>query len=346
MMEEQKSKINIQWFPGHMTKAKRQMEEHLKLVDMVIELRDARIPNASKNPLIEQLTKQKPRLILLTKRDKAQPEATRRWVEHLQNEQVKVLALDLLKDPLEKRITSAAKELMKDKLERMKRRGIRPRAIRAMVVGIPNVGKSTLINSLAHRRAAVTGDRPGVTKALQWVKIGKELELLDTPGVLWPKFEDAKVGMLLAVSGAIRDDILPLEEIDEMEKWEGSQLNKATEILAYELTNLVHGEEEAKKAQEGARALFAGGADTANMPSTELTDDDFQDGSVDLISMLVKTGLVPTRSEGRRAIEQGGVSIDGEKITDIRYTVSREDIPENGLVLKRGKKKFHKVLAK
>ena len=163
--------------------------------------------------MIEQLTKQKPRLILLTKRDKAQPEATRRWVEHLQNEQVKVLALDLLKDPLEKRITSAAKELMKDKLERMKRRGIRPRAIRAMVVGIPNVGKSTLINSLAHRRAAVTGDRPGVTKALQWVKIGKELELLDTPGVLWPKFEDAKVGMLLAVSGAIRDDILPLEEI-------------------------------------------------------------------------------------------------------------------------------------
>ena len=139
---------------------------------------------------------------------------------------------------------------------------------------------------------------------------------------------------------------LPLEEIDEMEKWEGSQLNKAKEILAYELTNLVHGEEEAKKAQEGARALFAGGADTANMPSTELTDDDFQDGSVDLISMLVKTGLVPTRSEGRRAIEQGGVSIDGEKITDIRYTVSREDIPENGLVLKRGKKKFHKVLAK
>ena len=122
--------------------------------------------------------------------------------------------------------------------------------------------------------------------------------------------------------------------------------SSAKEILAYELTNLVHGEEEAKKAQEGARALFAGGADTANMPSTELTDDDFQDGSVDLISMLVKTGLVPTRSEGRRAIEQGGVSIDGEKITDIRYTVSKESIPENGLVLKRGKKKFHKILTK
>ncbi len=205
--------VNIQWFPGHMTKAKRQMQEQLRMVDMVIELRDARIPNASKNPLIEELTKQKPRLILLTKRDKAQAELTKRWIEHLQGEQVRVLALDLLKDPLEKRITAAAKEVMRAKLERDRRRGIRPRAIRAMVVGIPNVGKSTLINSLAKRKAAVTGDRPGVTKALQWVKVNKELELLDTPGVLWPKFEDAQVGMLLAVSGAIRDEILPLEEV-------------------------------------------------------------------------------------------------------------------------------------
>lgn len=139
---------------------------------------------------------------------------------------------------------------------------------------------------------------------------------------------------------------LPLEEISEMEKWEGSQLNKAKEILAYELTSLVHGEEEAKKAQEGARALFAGGANTANMPSTELGDEDFQDGSVDLISVLVKTGLVPTRSEGRRAIEQGGVSVDGEKITDIRYSVPKENFQGKGLVLKRGKKKFHKVWTK
>ncbi len=212
-MEEKKNTVNIQWFPGHMTKAKRQMQEQLKMVDMVIELRDARIPNASKNPLIEELTKQKPRLILLTKRDKAQPEATNMWIQYLQQENVKVMSLDLLHDSLAKKIVAASQELMKDKIERMKRRGIRPRAIRAMVVGIPNVGKSTLINSLAKKKAATTGDRPGVTKALQWVKIGKELELLDTPGVLWPKFEDQKVGMLLAVTGAIRDDILPLEEI-------------------------------------------------------------------------------------------------------------------------------------
>ena len=139
---------------------------------------------------------------------------------------------------------------------------------------------------------------------------------------------------------------LPLEEIEEMAKWEGSQLNKAKEVLAYELTNLVHGEEEAKKAQEGARSLFAGGANTENMPSTELTEEDFQDGSIDLITMLVKTGLVPSRSEGRRAIEQGGVSIDGEKITDIKHTVAKEDFSDEGMVLRRGKKKFHKVCVK
>ena len=140
---------------------------------------------------------------------------------------------------------------------------------------------------------------------------------------------------------------LPLEQIDEMATWEGSQLNKAKEILAYELTNLVHGEEEAKKAQEGARALFSGGADTAHMPTTELTDEDFaEEGTIDLITMLIKAGLVPTRSEGRRAIEQGGVSIDGEKITDIKHTVSKDTLTGDGVVLKRGKKKFNKVYAK
>lgn len=212
-MEENKSKLNIQWFPGHMTKAKRQMEEHLKMVDMVIELRDARIPDASKNPLIDELTAHKPRLILLSKKDKADPQISAAWIAALEKAEVKAMAVDLLHEKLEKRITAAAQELMKAKIERMERRGMRPRAIRAMVVGVPNVGKSTLINALAHRRAAVTGDRPGVTKALQWVKVGNSLELLDTPGVLWPKFEDEEAALRLAVTGAIRDEILPLEEV-------------------------------------------------------------------------------------------------------------------------------------
>jgi tyrosyl-tRNA synthetase len=138
---------------------------------------------------------------------------------------------------------------------------------------------------------------------------------------------------------------LPLEQIDEMDKWEGSQLNQAKEILAYELTALVHGEEEAKKAQEGARALFSQGS-AANMPETELADEDFSEDSIDLISLLVKAELVPTRSEGRRAIEQGGVSVDGEKITDIRHTIAKESIPAEGLILKRGKKKFRKIIVK
>ena len=139
---------------------------------------------------------------------------------------------------------------------------------------------------------------------------------------------------------------LPLEEIEEMAKWEGSQLNKAKEILAYQLTELVHGEEEAKKAQEGARALFGGGADTANMPTQEITEEELTDGAIDVITLLVKTGLVPTRSEGRRAIEQGGVSIDGEKVADIKQTVSKESLEGDGIVLKRGKKKFYKVCIK
>lgn len=212
-MENKQDTIRIQWFPGHMTKAKREMQEKMKMVDMVIELRDARIPNASKNPMIEELCNQKPRLIILSKKDKADALETRKWITKLQKEDVKVLALDIIKENITPKVVEASQELMKAKIERMKRRGIHPRAIRAMVVGVPNVGKSTFINRISKKKIAVTGDRPGVTKSLQWSKVNANLELLDTPGVLWPKFEDEKVGVLLAVSGAIRDEILPLEEV-------------------------------------------------------------------------------------------------------------------------------------
>lgn len=206
-------KIRIQWFPGHMTKAKREMQEKMKMVDLVIELRDARIPNASKNPMIEELIQQKPRLIILSKKDKADAAVTAAWIQKLSNEMTMVLALDVIKENITPKVVKAVQTLMQAKIERMKRRGIRPRAMRAMVVGVPNVGKSTFINKISKKKVAVTGDRPGVTKSLQWAKINNDLELLDTPGVLWPKFEDEKVGILLAVTGAIRDEILPLEEI-------------------------------------------------------------------------------------------------------------------------------------
>ena len=206
-------KIRIQWFPGHMTKAKREMQEKLNMVDMVIELRDARIPSASKNPMIEELCQNKPRLIVLSKKDKADAAATKLWCSALQNETTRVVALDILKENIIPGIVEESRLLMQAKIERMKRRGIRPRAIRAMVVGVPNVGKSTFINRISKKKVAVTGDRPGVTRALQWSKVNQNLELLDTPGVLWSKFEDETVGVLLAITGAIRDEILPLEEI-------------------------------------------------------------------------------------------------------------------------------------
>lgn len=206
-------KLNINWFPGHMTKAKREMEEKLKLVDMVIELRDARIPNASANPLLSDLTKQKPRLIIMSKADKAESAYSAKWAEKLSGDGVQVVVMDLNHDNVIKVISEAAQELMKAKIERQIRRGIRPRPIRSMVAGVPNVGKSTLINRMAKKKAVQAADRPGVTKSLQWVKVSKELELLDTPGVLWPKFEDEQIGLRLAVSGAIRDEILPLEEV-------------------------------------------------------------------------------------------------------------------------------------
>ncbi|GAA6426963.1 ribosome biogenesis GTPase YlqF [Dielma fastidiosa] len=211
--EQNASKLNINWFPGHMTKAKREMQEKLKMVDMVIECRDARIPYSSKNPLLEEIIQQKPRLILLTKIDKADPVRTKEWIDCLSNETTQVLAVNVLKDNVVSLITAASQECMKAMIERQKRRGINPRAIRAMVVGIPNVGKSTLINRIANKKAVQAADRPGVTRSLTWVKVTKGLELLDTPGVLWPKFEDEHVGMCLAVTGAIRDEILPLEEV-------------------------------------------------------------------------------------------------------------------------------------
>lgn len=206
-------KINIQWYPGHMTKAKREMQEKLKMVDMVIELRDARIPSASRNPLIDELCQHKPRLIILSKKDKAEEAETTKWITALSQNHIQVLALDIPKENITAQVVKAAQAVMRDKIERQIRRGIRPRAIRAMVVGVPNVGKSTFINKIVNKRIAQTGDRPGVTRALQWARVNDQLELLDTPGVLWPKFEDPMVGLYLAACGSIKDDILPIEEV-------------------------------------------------------------------------------------------------------------------------------------
>ncbi|MFC4076411.1 ribosome biogenesis GTPase YlqF [Salinithrix halophila] len=205
--------MTIQWFPGHMAKARRQVEEKIKQVDLVYELLDARLPLSSRNPMIDELVGEKARVILLTKSDLADPEATRLWSDYFRSAQVKVLPIDTLSGTGIQKISSISRDLMKDKLAALEKKGIKRQRIRAMVLGVPNVGKSALINRLAGRSIAKTGDRPGVTRAQQWIKVGDGTELLDTPGILWPKFEDKTVGLRLAASGAIREEILPVDEI-------------------------------------------------------------------------------------------------------------------------------------
>lgn len=201
--------VVIQWYPGHMEKARREMSEKIKLVDMVIECRDARIPLASKNPMIDQMMGQKPRLILLTKIDLADPIKTKEWIRYLNRDNQRAIEVNLKKGQgFQKQVVQACLELNAKKREKQRSRGIEPRAIRAMVCGIPNVGKSTLINRIAGKNRLQAANKPGVTRSLTWLHADKELDLLDTPGVLWPKFEDQKTGSLLAALGSINEDIL------------------------------------------------------------------------------------------------------------------------------------------
>ncbi|MFZ4454134.1 ribosome biogenesis GTPase YlqF [Salibacterium aidingense] len=203
----------IQWYPGHMEKAKRQVTEQLKRVDLVIELADARIPLSSRNPMLDTILQDKPRLLVLTKSDMADPESNEKWLQYFKEKGTKTLALNALQNKGEKLIIEKAEEITAPIFEKMKRKGIKARAIRAMILGIPNVGKSTVINRLVGKKTAKTGDKPGITKAQQWLKVGKKMELLDTPGILWPKFEDQLVGFRLAATGAIKDELLDFEEV-------------------------------------------------------------------------------------------------------------------------------------
>lgn len=205
--------MNIQWYPGHMTRAKRKIAEDLKLVDVVIELVDARIPMSSRNPDVDQIVGGKPRIIVLNKSDLSDENANRLWIKYYTASNTRVILANSIKGTGLKEATTAAKLLMKEKIDRLKSRGLLVKTIRALIIGIPNVGKSTLINKMAGRSVAQTGDKPGVTKAKQWIKINPELELLDTPGILWPKFKDEQVALNLAFTGAIKDDILDVHEI-------------------------------------------------------------------------------------------------------------------------------------
>ena len=205
--------MHFQWYPGHMIKARRMMQENIKLIDLIIELTDARIPLSSRNPDIDELGKNKARLILLNKADLAEEAASDEWIEYFRGKGYSAVKVNSKKGGGMKSIQSVIQEACREKTERDRKRGILNRPVRAMVVGIPNVGKSTFINSLAGKACAKTGNKPGVTKGKQWIRLNKNVELLDTPGILWPKFEDQEVGLKLAFIGSIKDEILQTEEL-------------------------------------------------------------------------------------------------------------------------------------
>ncbi|SHJ42690.1 ribosome biogenesis GTPase A [Hathewaya proteolytica DSM 3090] len=205
--------MQIQWYPGHMAKTKRALMESLKLVDAVIEIRDARIVKASANPDIEKICENKPRIILLNKCDLARDSVTDKWIKYLTSDNVRVIKTNSNNGSGLREIKPTLELLLKDKIERMKSKGVQNFVMRVMVVGIPNVGKSSFINKMANNKTAQTGDRPGVTKSNQWIKTKVGIELLDTPGVLWPKFEDKEVALNLAFTGAIKDEIMDIEEL-------------------------------------------------------------------------------------------------------------------------------------
>lgn len=205
--------MQFQWYPGHMTKARRMMEEDIKLIDLVIELVDARLPFSSRNPDIDKIGKNKARLILLNKCDLADETKNQKWAKWFAEQGYFTVMVNSRSGAGIKEINGVIKEACKEKIERDRKRGILNRPVRAMVVGIPNVGKSTFINSYARKACTKTGNKPGVTKGKQWIKLSNTLELLDTPGILWPKFEDQTVGLRLALVGSIKDEILNIVEL-------------------------------------------------------------------------------------------------------------------------------------
>ena len=212
MQEKMQDKMNIQWYPGHMTKTRRQMEADLKLVDAVCELVDARIPISSRNPDIDSICGHKPRMVILNRLDLADPNMTARWADYFRKRGIAAVATDCKSRKGIADFTPAVRQLLDEKIQRNAAKGM-TKALRLMIVGIPNVGKSTLINQISGRKGAKAENRPGVTRGKQWVTVDKDLLLLDTPGILWPKFEDPHVGLMLAYTGAVKEDVIDIEEL-------------------------------------------------------------------------------------------------------------------------------------
>ena len=276
---------NINWYPGHMTAARRKMQEDIKLCDVVIELLDARIPGSSKNPDMDELIGNRKRLFILNKVDMADSAVTAKWVEYYTSQGIKVLTMDSRVRKQTLAVTNAVKEVCKEKIERDKRRGIvAPRPIKAMVAGIPNVGKSTFINSFVGKATAKTGNKPGVTRGNQWIRISKDINLLDTPGILWPKFEDQQIGLNLAYIGSINDNILELNEVtyNFIEYIKDNYCNILSE--RYMIENVGDSNEIIEKIAELKKSIKKGGEPDIDK-TCRLILDDFRSGKLGRISL-------------------------------------------------------------
>ena len=241
-MDGYKNQIN--WFPGHMAKARREIEEKLNQVDIVLEILDARVPSSSANPMMENILQKKPRLVLLNKASLADKEQTKKWISHFAKEGIVALDVDLINDYNVKKIIPLINQVLEERNKKKESKGIISKKVRALVVGIPNVGKSTFINKLAKKHVAQIGDKPGVTKSQTWIKVSVDLELLDTPGILWPKFDSQEVAFNLATIGSIKDEILPLEDVSNyaiqfVQKYYLNNLNNRYQIEVKEDTDLL-----------------------------------------------------------------------------------------------------------
>ena len=278
--------MNIQWYPGHMTKARRMMQENIKLIDLVIELVDARAPMSSRNPDIDDLAKGKARLILLNKSDLASERWNDAWAAAFKAQGFFVVKLDSRARGGMKEVQAVIQEACKEKTERDRRRGIINRPVRAMVVGIPNVGKSTFINSFAGRACAKTGNRPGVTKGAQWIRLNKQVELLDTPGILWPKFDDQQVGLRLAMLGSVNDEILNLEELAcELGEFLEKNFPKAMEERYHIVQEEGRRKEEILTLVAKERGCLAKGGEADTARAAGLLLDDFRSGRLGRITL-------------------------------------------------------------
>ena len=247
--------MNIQWYPGHMTKTRRQIEADLKNVDIVVEIMDARIPVSSRNPDIDSICAGKPRLIVLNRADQADPELNRKWAERFRAQGHSVLETDAKTGRGVNQFSALIQQSLKDQIARWREKGQVGRPVRAMVVGVPNVGKSTFINKVARKKSAKAGDRPGVTRGKQWVNVDNTLDLLDTPGILWPKFEDEKTGMYLAFTGAVKDDIMDVETLGCHLMALLAQRYPQSLMDGYKLTQLPQRQEEENDVAYGYRLL-------------------------------------------------------------------------------------------